>query len=214
MSFSAYARKVRDPALPLRRRVSALRSCVQLYRPVGFHGTLAHLRAEAGPYERDEAALLRALALIETSRAAWHAAIREYDEARREAKRKGHRKARSPGPFWPAIWYGAPEEAALNALRHWNRRRLQALLTPEDEAAQALARCVDACLASQGALTPPEQEVLRSSEEELERRQRTRPPGPTDAEYFRTRDLLTVAALLKTAARDRSEDDSAKGFRT
>nr|BFE32756.1 hypothetical protein GCM10010200_050070 [Actinomadura rugatobispora] len=200
-----YARKVRDPALPLRRRVSALRSCAQLYRPIGFHATLAYLRAKAGPYERDEAALLRALVLIETSRAAWHAAIRAYDETRREAKLRGHRTPRSPGPFWPAVWYGAPEEAALHAVQYWHRHRLPALLTPEDETAHALARCVERCLASQGVLDAAEQEALRAGKEEMERRQRNRPP---DAEYFRTRDLLTLTALLGTATRRHSGGSS------
>ncbi|PRX55837.1 hypothetical protein B0I32_12557 [Nonomuraea fuscirosea] len=55
MSFGAFARKVRDPALP-HRRVSALRSCVQLYRPIGFEATLSFLHAEAGPFRTDEAA--------------------------------------------------------------------------------------------------------------------------------------------------------------
>ncbi|MET9301691.1 hypothetical protein ABZX66_20445 [Micromonospora aurantiaca] len=58
MSFSAFARRVRDPALPHQRRVSALRSCVQLYRPVGFEATLSFLEEVAGPFRRDEAALL------------------------------------------------------------------------------------------------------------------------------------------------------------
>lgn len=69
MSFSAYARKVRDPALPFRRRVSALRSCVQLYRPIGFHATLSFLQELAGPYQREEEALHRALDALTASRA-------------------------------------------------------------------------------------------------------------------------------------------------
>ena len=198
MSFSANARRVRDPALPFHRRVQALRSCVQLYRPIGFHATLSYLRARAGRYDRDETTLLRALDVLETSRAAWHAAIREYNGTRREAKRKGHRKPRRPGPFRPTVWYGAPQEAALHALLHWRQRRLQALLTPDDETARSLVRCVDACLTSQGALTPAEQQAFTAIEKELARRRND--PRLSHEALSRTRDLLTVATLLKTAA--------------
>lgn len=81
MSFGNFARKVRDPALPHQRRVSALRSCVQLYRPIGFEATLSFLHAKAGPYRTDEAALLRALAMLETSRSAWQEAKHIYAAA-------------------------------------------------------------------------------------------------------------------------------------
>lgn len=54
MSFGNHARRVRDPALPFRWRVSALRSCVQLYRPLGFRATLGYLEAEAGRFQREE----------------------------------------------------------------------------------------------------------------------------------------------------------------
>ncbi|MFG3422558.1 hypothetical protein ACIBTZ_24760 [Micromonospora sp. NPDC049460] len=50
MSFGAYARQVRDPALPHRRRVSALWSCVQLYRPIGLHATLSFLGTPASAH--------------------------------------------------------------------------------------------------------------------------------------------------------------------
>lgn len=125
MSFSAYARKVRDPTLPYRRRVSALRSCVQLYRPIGFHATLSFLEELAGPYERDEAALLRALDALAASRALRNAEAQRYAQARRAAKRLGHRSPRRGDPH-PAerfgYWYGAPRQAALHALRYWRRK--------------------------------------------------------------------------------------------
>ncbi|MEU6149332.1 hypothetical protein ABZ816_04960 [Actinosynnema sp. NPDC047251] len=69
MSFAAHARRVRDPGLPLRHRVSALRSCVVVHGPFGHHGTLAFLELEAGPFHRDERALLRAPAVLEDLRA-------------------------------------------------------------------------------------------------------------------------------------------------
>lgn len=131
MSFSAYARHVRNPALPHRRRVSALRSCVQLYRPLGFHATLSYLSLVAGPFEHDEAALLRALDALIASRAGWHAALDEYAAERRAAKRRGQRSPRpneSNPNLGPEHWYGAPREAALHALEFWRRKRLPALL--------------------------------------------------------------------------------------
>src|SRR3954447_18745485 len=108
MSFGVYARKVRDAPLPYGRRVSALRSCVQLYRPIGFHASLSFLAEIAGPFVRDEASLLRALDVLAASRAEWHAAGRRYAAMRREAKRKGQRSPRPKDPnpdHFPRHWY-------------------------------------------------------------------------------------------------------------
>jgi hypothetical protein len=119
VSFSAYARHVRDSALPHRRRVSALRSCVQLYRTIGFHATLSFLSAVAEPFDHDEAALLRALDALSSSRTGWHTELREYAEERRAAKRQGQRRPdpNEPNPIrGPRCWYGAPRQAALHAL--------------------------------------------------------------------------------------------------
>ena len=79
MSFGNFARQVRDPALPHRRRVAALRSCVQLYRPIGFEATLSFLHTKAGPFRTDEAALLRALAAVRGV----PAALARYEDYRR-----------------------------------------------------------------------------------------------------------------------------------
>jgi hypothetical protein len=129
VSFSVFARHVRNAALPYRHRVSALRSCVQLYRPIGFHATLSFPQKVAGPFERDETALLRALDAITASRAGWHAELRQYAADRRVAKRAGQR---SPHPHHPnpnkgpRCWYGAPRQAALHALTFWRGKRLLA----------------------------------------------------------------------------------------
>ncbi|WP_344471093.1 hypothetical protein [Nonomuraea monospora] len=95
MSFGGYARKVRDPGLPYRHRISALRSCVQLYRPLGFHATLSYLESKAGRFRSDEAALLRALDIIEASCAVLQAEVDAYAVRRREAKRQGRRTPRA-----------------------------------------------------------------------------------------------------------------------
>ncbi|MEV6207668.1 hypothetical protein [Kitasatospora sp. NPDC051914] len=91
MSFGWHARRVADSRLPLRVRVAALRSCVQLYRPLGFHGTLDRLAWLAGPFQRDEAALLRALAVLEEDRGRWLAELDDYARSRRTGKRCGRR---------------------------------------------------------------------------------------------------------------------------
>ncbi|MFI9812838.1 hypothetical protein [Saccharothrix variisporea] len=106
MSFTSHAGKVRDPTLPHAHRVSALKSCVQLYHPLGFQETLEFLRTTAGRFERDENALLAALEVLEQSRAAWQAAVAEYAERRRAEKRAGSRVPREPNPYRPTRWYG------------------------------------------------------------------------------------------------------------
>jgi hypothetical protein len=142
VSFNNHARKVRDPALPYPLRVRALRSCVQLYKPLGFEATLSFLESQAGRFQRDEAALLRALDAIEASRAALQAELAAYATRRQEAKRQGRRSPHpeDPNPNLQArwYWYGAPREAALHALWFWRRKHLPHL-TPF---ADPVARCV------------------------------------------------------------------------
>lgn len=85
-----------------------LRCCVRIYRPSDFRATLDRLAAEAGPYTRDEAAMLRALDVLERSRAAWHAELRAFDAERREAKARGVRglRAGERNPYVDRRWYG------------------------------------------------------------------------------------------------------------
>src|ERR1700754_4946908 len=112
MSFGTYARRWRDAALPYGRRVSALRSCVQLYRPIGFHASLSFLEEIAGPFQRDEASLLRALDALAASRERWQADVAQYAAMRQEEKSRGKRSPRpkppNPDPS-PKHWYGAPK---------------------------------------------------------------------------------------------------------
>lgn len=200
MSFGAFANRVRDPALPHRRRVSALRSCVQLYRPIGFHATLGFLRELAGPYESDEAALLRALEALCTSRAGWHAELDAYDQRRRAAKRRGQRSPRPDehNPYYgPRHWYGAPRQAAVYALTLWRRKHLAA---PPDLLAARIDACATACLEAGGPLDPDRRRELAEATHALHERLA---PGlwyDDQPAYFRTRDLLKVARLIQTAA--------------
>jgi hypothetical protein len=201
MSFGTFARKVRDSSLPYGRRVSALGSCVQLYRPIGFQATLSFLEVQAGPFSRDEAALLRAIDVLEGSRALWQAELRVYADLRRRAKLEGQRAPRPDdmNPNTPAHWYGARQEAALHALRFWRRRRLAALISANDSVAQDLNRCVSACLDSGGQLTSAQLQLLCDCVDRLEQRLRPEVWHDDQMQYFRYRDLLRVGRLLETA---------------
>ncbi|MGP3955968.1 hypothetical protein ACTWPT_08220 [Nonomuraea sp. 3N208] len=93
MSFGTYARRVRDPSLPYGLRYSSLRCAVARYMPLGFHATWDFVTSRAGNVRRDEAALLRALGLLEDSRRAWHAEQAGFARRRTEDKRRHHRTA-------------------------------------------------------------------------------------------------------------------------
>lgn len=205
MSFGTYARKVRDRSLPYGLRVSALRSCVQLFRPIGFHATSSFLEEIAGPFQRDEAALLKALDEIEASRAQWHADMRDYAHRRRQAKQRGQRippaQDRNPNGF-PPIWYGAARSAALSALRYWSRRRLPALRVTADGAGNTVDVLVSAALSSGGDLTSEQRQLLVLAVAELDGRLQPDLWSDDSVAYFRARDLLKVARLLETASDD------------
>lgn len=98
MSFGTYARKVADPSLPYGRRINALAGCVQLYRPIGYAATFAYLEHVAGPFRRDEKALLQALMALSVSRELWLKDLSAYAGHRRSAKLQGRR---SPGKSVP-----------------------------------------------------------------------------------------------------------------
>ncbi|SCL45054.1 hypothetical protein GA0070606_0582 [Micromonospora citrea] len=203
MSFSAYARQVRDPALPQRRRVSALRSCVQLYRPIGFHATLSLLEELAGPFQRDEAALLRALDALVASRHARRAEFRRYAAARSAAKRRGQRSPRpdDPNPHrLRGYWHGAPRQGALHALAFWRRERRRALLPSLDPVEARVDSCVNACLAAGGALTAAQRQLLATAVDALDERLRPEVWRDDPVAWFRTRDLLQVARFVEVAA--------------
>ncbi|MFE9727539.1 hypothetical protein ACFYQ5_29200 [Streptomyces sp. NPDC005794] len=200
MSFNTCARKVRDAALPHRLRVTQLRSCVQLYRPIGFRATLSLLEAKAGPYGRDEGALLRALGVLEASRDAWHVELRAFDGTRRLAKGQGARQPRQAerNPYREMWWSGAPREGALHAL--WFLRDRRGIpMVAGDQVAADLLRCVGACLESGGPLAPEERLVLAECVRRLgERRDSAREDDCTGR--LRTHDLLRAARHVEVAA--------------
>jgi hypothetical protein len=202
MSFGTFSRKVRDATLPHRQRVVALRSCVQLYRPIGFEATLGFLEDQAGPFRTDETALLRALSMLESSRAAWQAELRAYAAARRQAKEQGQRSPHpaADNPNTPAHWYGAGRRAALHTVRFWHRRRLAALISDTDPTSQDVARCVQACLDSDGHLTLAQRRLLTACIDQLTTRLQPELRYDENLDYLRTRDLLTVARHLEAAS--------------
>ncbi|KAB1914617.1 hypothetical protein [Micromonospora sp. AMSO31t] len=214
MSFGVYARKVRDRSLPYGLRVSALRSCVQLYRPIGFQATLGFLEEIAGPFQRDEDALLKALNAIEASRAEWHADMRDYAHRRRQAKQCGQRippvQARNPNGS-PPIWYGAARSAALSALRYWSRSRLPTLRVTAHDAGNTVDVLVAAVLSSGGDLTSEQRHLLVLAVAELEGRMQPDLWSDDPVAYFRARDLLKAAYLVETASDDGQPQRSAAG---
>ena len=206
MSFGNFARKVRDTSLPYGRRVLALRSCVQLYRPIGFEATLSYLAELAGPYDRDEVALLGALDALIASRTAWHHAIEEYAAARRQAKKAGRRRPRpdEPNPYVATQWYGAPRAGALHALDFWRLRRLPEMVESGDPTAVEANRIVVACLASDGRLDAEGEASLEASLAALADSLTQRPHRQLyladSAAYDRIRRLFFLIRLVRTAA--------------
>ncbi|MFJ9395360.1 hypothetical protein ACIRQT_10770 [Streptomyces californicus] len=207
MSFNNIARKVRDTALPHALRVAKLRSCVQLYRPIGFHATLSFLEAKAGLYSRDEASLLRALCVLEASRDAWHVELRAFDETRRLAKGQGARQPRQTerNPYREMWWSGAPLEGALHALSHM-RGRHRIPVAADDTVAADLHRCVIACLESGGELTQEEHLLLEECVRRLGNRRSSAAWEDDRMGRLRTLDLLRAARHVEVAAAERVSD--------
>ncbi|MFF2045308.1 hypothetical protein ACFVVX_33325 [Kitasatospora sp. NPDC058170] len=202
MSFNTFARKVRDPSLPLGLRVSMLRSCVQLYRPIGFHATLGLLASQAGDFRRDETALMRAMAVLEASRDAQTQEVRAYGAMRRQEKLRGGRRTprvRDRNPHTSTgRWHADPRAGALHAVGFWSGK--PGLLPPGDPVAVRVGQCAGACLASGGPLQPEEREVLESCITALGDRQTATAHQDDAVRYFRDRDLLTLALHVRAAA--------------
>jgi hypothetical protein len=203
VSFGTYARNVRDTSRPHGWRVSMLRSCVQLYRPIGFDATLSFLEEIAGPFRTREAALIDALDALIASRERWKAAVSEYAQRRTSAKRHGQRSPhpREANPDPPRWWYGAPRKGALHALTYWSRQRLPELLAAyPDRAAREIAACVAACLATGGELAPDDRDRLRRATDTLAHRATSDLYHDDPLEYFQVRDLLGLTHHIRVAA--------------
>ncbi|WP_235558147.1 GNAT family N-acetyltransferase [Sphaerimonospora mesophila] len=108
MSFGAHARRMRDRNLPYGARYHALRCAVERYMPLGFNATWAYVTGRAGDVRTDEAALLRALDVLEVSREARKVELAEFARRRSADKRRRHSRTVSAekiryryGRRWP-----------------------------------------------------------------------------------------------------------------
>jgi hypothetical protein len=162
MGFSERARRVRDGRLAQGQRVAALCSCVSLYHPIGHRATLSFLAELAGPYQRHERALLKALEALEVSRAEWRAAGAAYADWRVKHTRLGRRVPApdDPPPSRTGHWYAAAPDlsrrAAVHALKLWEQ-------DPEQVSAdQEVRSLVRSCVATGGRLTGEQLDAVLS----------------------------------------------------
>jgi hypothetical protein len=117
MSFGTHERKVRDPSLAYGQRINALVGCVERYSPVGFHVTFGYLEHVAGHFRRDEAALLRVMDALSSSRNLWLIELTAYANKRKAAKRLGRRSPpKHEADLLFSTWYGDARNAAMFAL--------------------------------------------------------------------------------------------------
>ena len=102
-SFLTHRTRVHDARLSLRRRHSALRTCITLFAPYGFRATYHHLTLSAAIPRRLEAdpdALVRAVEELHEARVLWLARAEEYAAQRRAEKWAGRRAVVNPRPWW------------------------------------------------------------------------------------------------------------------
>ena len=136
MSWAVHARRVRDEALPLGQRVSALHSLIANHHaPFCFLGTVAHLQGATGGGRRRWRAvgrrgwtheqLLAALAMLEQSRAG-HLAYRAAFAERRCAEKGAGRRRPTAGDKAALArpeWLKDAEEARIRVPSRRDRRR-------------------------------------------------------------------------------------------
>lgn len=161
MGFIERARRVRNERLADGQRVAALCSCVGLYHPIGHRATLSFLAELAGPYQRHERSLLRALTALEASRAAWRTANTAYEHWRVAQKRLGRRVPPFGAPptkmvgYWYADDPDVSRRAAIHALKLWERDEEPAITDDE------LRSLIRTCIATGGRLTAEQLNTVR-----------------------------------------------------
>ncbi|WP_405871628.1 hypothetical protein OHB11_14590 [Streptomyces zaomyceticus] len=141
MSFGTHARRVRDVGAPVARRHTALRCAVSEYCPLGFHATWAYVSATALPspdLRRDSTALLRAVDLLEASRAVRIVEGASFAARRRAEKAAGLRTPRGAPvtqvwrPHWPTPIGTTPSRLGLVAAVADRHRAFRRLPRPDD----------------------------------------------------------------------------------
>ncbi|GAA0989822.1 hypothetical protein GCM10009555_074470 [Acrocarpospora macrocephala] len=176
MSFATYARRVRNRDLPYNHRHTALRCAVGRHMPLGFTATWQYITDAAGPVRRDEAALLRALDILETSRAARLREIAAFAARRRAEKQRGYgvRHDEQRYRFGPR-WYGPDAHEAMYQTVQTLWAEHIALPFPEMPNDALIvdthsAGCILSYLRSGGQVTGDDQAVLRGYVASLHRR--------------------------------------------
>lgn len=196
MSFGTQARKVRDPSLPYGRRVQALGSCVQLYRPIGFNATWTYLGSQVlGAYRGDPRVLVGYLDVIERSRSIRLVKDAEYAAQRRQEKAWFDSRLRAK------LWHGDEAAGAQAALQTWRRRMRPQGPFPADPELVALLTLVDANLEAPAPHTLAHRQEVRDCIARLRRRERE-----VDVDRTRTWVLREMAWHL-TIAIDGSDAD-------
>ena len=97
-SFLTHRAHVHDARLPLRRRHSALRTCITLFAPYGFRATYHHLTLSAAIPRRLEAdpdALVRAVEELHEARVLWLARAERGQQRPLDLRGHAHRGAAS-----------------------------------------------------------------------------------------------------------------------
>ncbi|MFD9686522.1 hypothetical protein ACFWXO_12260 [Kitasatospora sp. NPDC059088] len=111
-SFHTHRALVLDAALPVRRRHSALRTCLTGFAPYGLRATYHHLTLSARMprhLEADPESLVRAVEELHEARQLWLARAEQYAAQRRTEKRDG-RRAATP-VWWNQPWWTSPNDA-------------------------------------------------------------------------------------------------------
>ncbi|MEU5873431.1 GNAT family N-acetyltransferase [Glycomyces sp. NPDC047369] len=107
MTFQTYARRVRNPELPMGQRYTSLRCALEHYRQIGFHASWSFLTGTDGRTKLDAETLIKGLERLEASRNARMAEDAAFAQRRAEAKRAGRREPEAEevryrhGRRWP-----------------------------------------------------------------------------------------------------------------
>jgi hypothetical protein len=176
---------------------------VQRYQPVGYQATFAYLEHVAGHFRRDEAALLRAVDMLSSSRDLWLVELGDYAGRRKEAKRVGQR---SPGateldPTSPVSWYGDQRNAALFALGYLLKRIAKGRQVRADAADAEVLLLASDCVESGGHLGHVGRERLGRLRLQFERlRDGAGWPDFDGSSWRKANDSLWVVHLVKDAS--------------